>query len=334
MNKRLLKLYGIIGGAIFCTFFSYLLSRSNNLSTKELATKAEANLHEKETAAKVNLEELGDKLKTISPKELFAKNNAINSDLFNNEGVALYVYENDSLCYWTDNQPSIDLINKTTNANVQLIKIRNGWYECIKQKVAQKSIYTLVALIAIKTEYDLQNRFINNNFSKWLELPENTELVFPATYLSHSVKSKFGPLLFEVYRSDGLYASKIIDGYICLLYLVSYLLYLLALFLFLKIIIKREFILILLFGLICFISRTLMIYFKIPNVFYNSELYDAKIFADASSFYFSYLGDVLLNSFLIFLVAIIIYKSNFKTKITYNITVSYTHLTLPTNREV
>ena len=316
MNKRLLKLYGILGGAIFCTFFSYILSRSNNLSTKDLAGRAEANLHEKETVAKVNLDELGDKLKTISPKELFAKNNGINGALFNIEGVALYVYENDSLCYWTDNQPSIDLLNKTNNANIQLIKIRNGWYECIKQKVVQKSIYTLVALIAIKPEYDLQNRFINNNFSKWLELPENTNLVFPATYLNHSVKSKFGPLLFEVYRSEGLYASKTIDGYICLLNIASYLLYLLALFLFLKHKIKREFILLLLFGLVCFISRTLMIYFKIPNVFYNSELYDAKIFADASSFYFSYLGDVFLNSFLIFLVTLIIYKSSFKTKIT------------------
>jgi signal transduction histidine kinase len=55
-----------------------------------------------------------------------------------------------------------------------------------------------------------------------------------------------------------------------------------------------------------------MIYFKVPKVFYNSSLYDSKLFADASSFYFSYLGDVLINSGLLFLIAILLYKIDFK----------------------
>jgi hypothetical protein len=51
-----------------------------------------------------------------------------------------------------------------------------------------------------------------------------------------------------------------------------------------------------------------MIYFKIPAAFYYAALYDTSIFADASSFYFQYLGDILINSTVIFLVATLIYK--------------------------
>mgnify|MGYP001019680141 CR=1 FL=1 len=41
---------------------------------------------------------------------------------------------------------------------------------------------------------------------------------------------------------------------------------------------------------------------KLPNAFYYGNLFDAKLFGDASSFYFSYLGDVLINSSLLFLM--------------------------------
>jgi two-component system nitrogen regulation sensor histidine kinase NtrY len=62
------------------------------------------------------------------------------------------------------------------------------------------------------------------------------------------------------------------------------------------------------FSAACLVIRSLMIYFKVPAAFYNASLYDAKIFANASSFYFSYLGDVLINSAVIFLIAALIYK--------------------------
>lgn len=311
MEKLPFKLYVIFIFGLFCAIFSYFLSQSNNYTTQELAKRAEIKLQSKETAAKANLNLLSEALKSIKPKELFIKYQGTFSDLYKNEGIAVYVYSNDSLCFWTDNQPAVDLNAYTNETNVQLIKIRNGWFEFIKQKNSIQANYTLVALISIKPEYDFENRYLNNDFSSWLQLPENTKLVTPINYLPHAVKSKFGPPLFEVYRSDGLYKTENLNSYSCFLYIIAYLLFLWALLLLIKAKIKKEEIFIITFSAVCFIVRSVMIFYKIPTVFYNSSLYDAKIFADGSSFYFAYLGDVLINSSLIFLIAIIIFKSDY-----------------------
>ena len=308
MKKLPFKLYVIFSCGLLCALFSYFLSQSNNYTTKELVAVAEKRLHAKEDIAKSHLDLLSNALKDTKPSDLFVKYNGIISDLYKNEGIAVYVYSNDSLCYWSDNQPAVDLFAYTNETDLQLIKMRNGWYECIKQETDQKLNYTLVALISIKPEYDFENRYLNNNFSKWLQLPENTKLITPINYLDHAVKSKFGPPLFEVYREDGLFKSKSSNTYACFIYIIAYILFLWSLFLFLKAKIQNEILFVIAFSSACLAIRSLMIYFKIPADFYNGGLYDAKIFANASSFYFSYLGDVLINSALIFLIATLIYK--------------------------
>jgi two-component system nitrogen regulation sensor histidine kinase NtrY len=308
MKKLPFKLYVIFSCGLLCALFSYFLSQSNNYTTKELVAVAEKRLHAKEDIAKSHLDVLSNALKDAKPNDLFVKYNGIISDLYKNEGIAVYVYSNDSLCYWSDNQPAVDLFAYTNETDVQLIKMRNGWYEYIKQKTDAKLNYTLVALISIKPEYDFENRYLNNKFSKWLQLPENTKLITPINYLDHAVKSKFGPPLFEVYREDGLFKSKSSNTYVCFIYIIACMLFLWALFLLLKTKIQNDIVFVVTFSAACLVIRSLMIYFKVPAAFYNASLYDAKIFANASSFYFSYLGDVLINSGVIFLIAALIYK--------------------------
>lgn len=310
MEKLPFKLYVILIAALICAFFGFSIYQGKNFTTQELTERAEVNLHQKETLAKTNLDLLSGALATINPGELFVKYQGAITDLYNNEGIALYVYHHDSLCFWTDNQPAVDLFAYSNETNVQLMKIRNGWYEYIHQKDSLKHDYTIVALISIKPEYDFENRYLNNNFSEWLELPEGSELRTPVSFLKHTVKSKFGPPLFEVYRSDGLYKSKNSIFYSGFLFVVACLLFLVGLFVFLRRLLKKESIFILVFALSCLVIRSGMIWFKMPAVFYNTKLFDAKLFADASSFYFSYLGDVLINSGLIFLVSILVYKSS------------------------
>lgn len=310
MEKNSFKLYAVFVCGIFCALFAYFLSQSNNYTTHELAKRSETLLHEKEELARLKLKLLAEALQKTKPKQLFEKYQVDYSNLYSQEGIILYAYQNDSLCFWTDNQPAIDLFAYTNETNVQLIKIRNGWYEYIKYIPEVKTNYTIVALIAIKPEYDFENRYLNNNFSKWLKFPENTELVTPVKYLNHAVKSKSGTPLFEIYRSDGLYKNKTVNSYTCLLYVIACILFLLVLFAFLKRHIKKDIYFLLAFGIISLLIRTGMIHYKIPTVFYNSSMYDANVFANASSFYFSYLGDILINSGLIFLVAILFYKSS------------------------
>lgn len=332
MEKAPFKLYSIFIGAVLCAFIGFFIFEKKNLTTEELAKRAEENLHRKESIAKTNLELLSKSLQTIRPKELFVKFQGSFNDLYKNEGIAIYVYSNDSLCFWTDNQPAIDLNAYTNETNVQLIKVRNGWYEYIKQIDSVETDYSLIALISIKPEYDFENRYLTNNYSEWLYLPEGSKLVTPVNFLKHAVKSKFGPPLFEVYRSDGLFISESFISYSCLFYGLSFLLFFLLIFLVLRQKFKNEGLFIALFAGTCLLIRSVMIYFKVPEVFYYSSLFDAKLFADASSFYFSHLGDVLINSGLIFVLAIMLYKSSyvlqFKSKVFHAVIISLSLLLL------
>ncbi len=333
MLKRPLNLYVLLGCALLSAFVAFIIAETNNYTTGELAQNAELKLQAKEETAQKNLRLVSELLKVTTPKNLFSKYDGNISELYKNEGIAIYVYENDSLCFWSDNQPAVDLyayakisnhyyfasetaqnINSdadTSRFNVQLLRIRNGWYECIRQKDSTHSKCTLAALILIKPTYDFENSYINNNFSTWLKLPVNSQLKTEFNYANPAIKSKFGKTLFEIYRSDGLYKNKTINVYAIFFAIISGFLFLLFLFLRLRRKIDNKITLLLVFSIICFVLRSVMIYFKYPAIFYNNVLYDANVFANASSFYFSYMGDVFINSFLILMVAVFIYKLDY-----------------------
>lgn len=313
MKKRQpIKLAGLLWSAILCTFIAFFISSNNYKTTEELARRAEIHLHKKEAYAKDRLWLLTKFLKKTPGKALFSKYEGSISEMYKKEGIAIYVYDHDSLCFWSDNQPAIDLYAYSNESDVQLIKIRNGWYEYIKQRDSIESRYTGIALIAIKPEYDFENKYINNNFNEWLYLPENTQLVFPINYLKHAVKSSFGPLLFEIYRTDGLYSDKVINLYASFFAFLACVFFTIVLFLWMQRQFKNRALFIVLFCSVMFILRSTAIYFKFPAVFYETSLYDATIYANASSFYFSYLGDVIINSFLIFALSIFVYKTKYE----------------------
>src|ERR1700741_33739 len=240
MKRRIFKLYVFVVSAIICTIMAIAISRHNNKTTEELANAAEIKLQQKETVAKKKLEEFTRYLKKTPPKDLFSKYNDQVKDLYKEQGISIYVYENDSLRFWSDNQPAIDLYAYTNETNVQLITIRNGWYEYIKQVDSLDKRYTAIALIAIKPEYDIENKYLVNGFSDWLQLPENTKLVYPINFLKHAVKSKFGNPLFEIYRADGLYKSKTQNLYACFFAIAAILLFIFSLFGYLKLKIRNK----------------------------------------------------------------------------------------------
>jgi len=93
MEKGLLRIYGIFICSIISAVFAYFLSQSNNYTTHELALQTEGILHQKETLAKQKLDQLSEVLKKIKPKQLFSHYHESTSELYNKEGIALYVYQ-------------------------------------------------------------------------------------------------------------------------------------------------------------------------------------------------------------------------------------------------
>jgi two-component system nitrogen regulation sensor histidine kinase NtrY len=311
MINLLIRKYYLLVSAILCFCFSVFLLNNGTYTTQELAQRAQKNLHLKEEKAKSILYQISEYSRNTTESNLFGFDKIDGDELFDKDGISVYGYKNDSVSYWSSNLPAIDLYAYTNESNVQLVKIRNGWYELIKYKDSLWNRYKFVALINIKSEYDFENKYLNNGFSSWLKLPKNTKLNIPINYLNHSITSKFGPPLFEIYRSDGVYQSKQSIVFSSIFVLLA--LTLLIIFI-VKVICKYlsnwvyQF---LILGLLFLTIRSVMIYFKFPAVFYDTIFYDTVIYANASSFYFSYLGDIMLNSVLTLSLFIILYKKPF-----------------------
>lgn len=316
MIKTIFKKNILLVSVLICFYVSKLILNFGTFTTEELAERAEANLNLKEQKAQLVLSQLANYSRNTTEPNLFGFDEINGEDLYEQDGISVFGYKNDSVNYWSSNLPAIDLYAYTNESDVQLVKIRNGWYELIKYQDSLWNRYKFVALIAIKNEYDFENKYLNNGFSNWLRLPENTKLNVPINYLNHAVTSKFGPPLFEIYRPDGIYQSKTSIVWASLIAFVAFVLLIIFTVKTVCKTLTNTFVQTLSIAGLFFVFRTVMIYFKLPSVFYYTVFYDTGIYANASSFYFSYLGDIFLNSLLAFAFFILVYKKQFHLFIT------------------
>jgi signal transduction histidine kinase len=278
---------------------AYFIDLKNNYSTQKIAEIAEYNLHKKEVIAEEKLSELLQSIKNDFPKKINLTSSELYSELYKTEGVGLYAYQNDSLIYWSDNEPAIDLVNLKIKSFSEIIKLRNGWYECLTINKNKSNNISVFALIKLKTEYEFENKYLKNEFSNWLKIPIHTDIIIPANVAEHSITSKYGHALFEIKRNETYYKDLDINLISSALFIICLLFLMISIYNATIQFIKNKWLQsVFLFMSILFI-RTIMIYFKIPNCFYLTNFYNATIFANADSFYFSLLGDVLLNSILL-----------------------------------
>lgn len=284
---------------------SFLLNYTNVYDIHQLCQKVQKTLnnHEKAALSKLNL--MREMLKENTPEQLFDLFEGSITELYTKENIALYAFKNDTLKFWTSNQIPLDLSGKDFSQENGMIHLRNGWYEYFFKNAGE---IKTVALILIKPEYDVQNNYLNNSFAAWLDLPASVNKIkFPVVNSDHALRSINNKDLFEIDSKDVFAKSKTKSNWSVFLFFVSF-----AMILFLvlknslnKSISIKQFILgsILLFGV-----RTLMIYFKWPGLLYNIPIYEATTYGNADSFFNGLLGDILLNSVLLFVWAFVFYK--------------------------
>ena len=101
-------------------------------------------------------QEQPDLVKTGINKEL--------CDLYDSKGFVFFVFENDSVVYWSQNSVEFPVkLLKSENVKSQIIRLSNGWYESIE---IRKAGVTYIGLILIKSEFPFENDFLKNNFQK------------------------------------------------------------------------------------------------------------------------------------------------------------------------
>lgn len=287
---------------------SWFIFDKNVKTTAESVQLAQNKLQIKEKEAESYLKAYSGFIKNnphASPFD-FYKTQA--KDLFQKEGITIVIYHHDTLCFWSDNRVPFDLVRGNDAVRTRMIKLRNGWYERITAGEKLPGGDVAEALILIKSDYNLENKYLKNQFVSWLELPENSELEVVEDKSSSSVESYHGSVLFKVINPYGLTRSKWLDILSFILFLIFIGFLLTALYRLLSGYFKNDLLMLASLSLITLFLRIWMIKAQWPGVFYYTLLFDPAKFADANSFFFSSLGDVLINSVIIFIFSFIFYR--------------------------
>ncbi len=295
-------IYLLLSVVLFASAYLFNHILFDNAST--IVDSFEKQLHIKETRLNIELLKLSEQLKTDSYNTLFANGAVHYQKLFEEEGLVLLIYENDSLKYWSDNSVAVENWRKEVCLDTRMVQLKNGWFEVLTPISENTGSKYVIGLILIKNEYPYQNKYLVNSFQKDFKLPPGSQLIINPDDTGNVIKDINGNYLFTLKFNNSVVSNSSLSY-------ISFLLNLSALLLLVLFIKKISFDLknkignnteILLFSLTLLVLRFLSIKFLFPKSFYEFALFNPIVYADASSMWLSSLGDLMMNTVLFFYI--------------------------------
>lgn len=126
-------------------------------------------LHAKESA----MDTILARMRTdVESGDVFVNDNGVwmydrDIEHFKSDGFAVYIYEDDTLRYWTDNTVALDRLYSRSGINNTVMLLNNGWYE-IRTVTARNVTY--LGLILIKRQYKYNNQYLCQHFQRDFDL--------------------------------------------------------------------------------------------------------------------------------------------------------------------
>lgn len=271
----------------------------------------ETTLHQKEKRLNDEMLLLAKVAETQNYEALFSNYNAAYKNLLNEEGLALLIYENDTLKFWSDNSIAVENWIREVCLDTRIVKLKNGWFEVMRPHTNANTTKTIVGLVLIKNEYPYQNNYLNNEFQKDFTLPAETKLYTDPVKDAIDVRNMNDNYLFSLMLNP---ANNKVSGSTYLSILLSFM-GIIMLLIFLQ---KASLVLENKIGkrlsVITYISTVVLLRYvsiklAIPHSFYSIELFSPTIFADANSIWLTSLGDLLINALLLFHLTFYAYDS-------------------------
>jgi signal transduction histidine kinase len=262
-------------------------------------------LHQKEKLVSESIEKLkGVSFQIQNQKRIDLEHKF--QELYERKGIILFVYDNDSLVYWSSNSVSCPekLTSKLFHDTDYFERQKNGWYEVIIRQDFKK-IY--IGQILIKKQYLFENEYLKNNFEKGFNVPNGTEI--DIRNCGNSIFTANGKFLFclKIPNDPGLSQIELFS--LLLLYLAGFLLILISLY---KVYcsLKHYFSswvpFFLSFSLDVILIRAFQLYFHLPKVLYNSKIFGPELFSSSSLL--PSLGDFLVNGILLLFLSYVFYR--------------------------
>jgi signal transduction histidine kinase len=226
-------------------------------------------------------------------------------DLLEHQGLAVFVYENDSLKLWSDNSVPISPFYSQSGIDSSFVYLKNAWYV---PRTIYLGKFKLVGLILIKHAYQYQNKFLTSAFQKDFNASASVKIAakkIPGSYPIVDCHNRYlFSLIFDQDTHQLLYQVYIPSS--------SYFLFIIFLLWVIYTIIsqipneKRRNAAVYIAFVAIFGVKVAMSQFQFPKVFYSLELFKPQYFATAEV---PSLGDLLLWAIVILSTILIFYKS-------------------------
>ncbi|MBA3679814.1 MAG: HAMP domain-containing histidine kinase [Bacteroidetes bacterium] len=287
----------MLGAIVINNRFSY--------SVNQIAVNAQEKINTKQALSKQALD--------LLLNDSISKHRSDFENLFKEENIGIYYFNNDSLFYWNNAQMPLLYQSKMFEKEFGIATLKQGYY--LYFKVKKENTFGL-ALCLIKPNYDLQNNYLKNNFSNWTDIPKELGISNKGTKQSAVILND--QTLFYLSGNEPIYHSGAVSNICFTLFLAGFILLLICSLLAVKEKAQGVRLFVWLAAILAF--RALMIWLKWPEFFYRSVLYDVQLFGNADSLINSYLGDILFNAILLLFVAVLF---NFKIRRTENKILNY-----------
>lgn len=294
-------LFFIVGTVLYYTFSG---------GAAPTITSFEHVLHKKEFRLNDEMLALAKRAKTENYNELFSKNPDYYNVLMQEEGIALLIYENDTLKFWSDNSIAVENWVKEVCLDSKMVKLHNGWFEVVRPHTNATTTKAIVGLVLVKNEYPYQNKYLVNEFQKDFAVPAETKLITDNPNATNGVKNYTRDYLFSLEFNPANNSISLVS-YISVLFTILGFIFLV---LFLKAFCldfferygKNYSVCIFILSLI--FIRYLSIKLNFPESFYSFDLFSPTIFASANSIWLTSLGDLLLNVVLLFYLTYVFFN--------------------------
>jgi signal transduction histidine kinase len=306
LKKILSGRFSLLIIALLAFTFAYLLTFSF-AEKKSIPTidGFETTLHQKEKEVQTEIDTLIRFAQGKDYETVFRLRPDRYNTLFKEQGLVLYIYQGDSLKFWSDNSVAVENYMKEVCLDDRIVELKNGWFETIHK--TDNFGRTYIGLILLKNNYSYQNQYLVNSFQQDFQLPPETEIEINKPGSPNAIKASDGTYLFSLeFKSSGPPETPMWQTTLNLILNIT------------------GFILLLLFfnaecngiagnvgrnwSLVIYIAvvvllRFLSIKIHFPSSFYDLSLFGPKDYGDADSFWNSNLGDFLINSLLLIILA-------------------------------
>jgi two-component system nitrogen regulation sensor histidine kinase NtrY len=267
-------------------------------------------LHKKEKRLKEEMLALAKRAESENYNDLFSKKPDYYNALRTEEGIALLIYENDTLKFWSDNSIAVENWVKEVCLDAKMAKLHNGWFEVVRPHTNSTTTKAIVGLVLVKNEYPYQNKYLINEFQKDFAVPAETKLITDNPNASNGVRNYTGDYLFSLEFNPANNSVSLISFVSVFLSLFGFI----FLIVFIKVFISENALRVgknystISFIILVIALRYLSIKNSFPECFYSFDLFRPQVFANANSIWLTSLGDLLLNVLLLFYLTYVFFN--------------------------